>query len=313
MLSRIADSLYWLNRYMERADGLLRVASTHYILSFDKDVNGNLTWRPVLEMFSTTSDEEITAIENDTGASLKKLITDTTNDNSLKMIMSRARENARGVQDHITKEVWEEVNSVYHLMNYSSLEGRLANYEAIEVLGAFTRHSVMYAGITDITMARGTGWHFMNLGKYIERCLEALVLISKQYALINYKLDEMRDIMQWRYLLMSLSGYELHLKTYGSSNYNYNVIHQILFNEEFPHAVIYSLARIERHLAEVIKQNNSVENANLMRHLGRIHSKVRYTDMESLNDHTLPQFLEEVRIELVTFAKKLAQNFFSYS
>jgi uncharacterized alpha-E superfamily protein len=198
-------------------------------------------------------------------------------------------------------------------MNYSTLEARLANYEAIEVLGAFTRHSVMYAGITDITMARGTGWHFMNLGKYIERCLEALVLISKQYALINYKLDEMRDIMQWRYLLMSLSGYELHLKTYGSSNYNYNVIHQILFNEEFPHAVIYSLARIERHLAEVIKENNSLENANLMRHLGRIHSKVRYTDMETLNDHTLPQFLDDVRIELVTFARKLAQNFFSYS
>lgn len=313
MLSRIADSLYWLNRYMERADGLLRVVSTHYILSFDKDVNGNLTWRPVLEMFSITADEEITAIENDTGASLKKLITDTTNDNSLKMIMSRARENARGVQDHITKEVWEEVNSVYHLMNYSSLDGRLDSYEAIEVLGLFTRHSVMYAGITDITMARGTGWHFMNLGKYIERCLEALVLISKQYALINYKLDEMRDIMQWRYLLMSLSGYELHLKTYGSSNYNYNVIHQILFNEEFPHSVIYSLARIERHLAEVIKENSSVENANLMRHLGRLHSKVRYTDMESLNDQTLRQFLEDVRGELVVFARKLAQNFFSYS
>ncbi|MRG44648.1 alpha-E domain-containing protein [Chitinophaga sp. SYP-B3965] len=313
MLSRIADSLYWLNRYMERADGLLRVVSTHYILSFDKDVNGNLTWRPVLEMFSITPEEEIAAIENDTGASLKKLITDTTNDNSLKMIMSRARENARGVQDHITKEVWEEVNSVYHLMNYSSLEGRLGSYEAIEVLGLFTRHSVMYAGVTDITMARGTGWHFMNLGKYIERCLEALVLISKQYALINYKLDEMRDIMQWRYLLMSLSGYELHLKTYGSSNYNYNVIHQILFNEEFPHSVIYSLARIERHLAEVIKQNNSVDNANLMRHLGRIHSKVRYTDMESLNDQTLPQFLEDIRGELVVFARRLAQNFFSYS
>lgn len=313
MLSRIADSLFWLNRYMERADGLLRVVSTHYILSFDKDVNGNLTWRPVLEMFSVTPDEEIAIIENDTAASLKKLITDTANDNSLKMIMSRARENARGVQDHLTKEVWEEVNSVYHTINQPSLSYRLNSSEAIEVLGLFTRHSVMYAGITDITMARGTGWHFMNLGKYIERCLEAIVLISKQYKLIDYKLDEMRDIMQWRYLLMSLSGYELHLKTYGSSNYNYNVMHQILFNEEFPHSVLYSLSRIERHLAEVIKENGAGENAHLMRHLGRIHSKVRYMDTESLNDHTLPHFLEDIRQELVIFARKLAQNFFSYS
>lgn len=313
MLSRIADSLFWLNRYMERADGMLRVVSTHYILSFDKDVSVNFTWKPVLEMFSSTPEEEMADIENNTGEVLQKLITDTENANSLKIIMSHARENARGVQDHITKEVWEEVNSVYHLMNQPGIGKRLAGDQAMEVLDLFTRHSVLYNGITHITMARGTGWSFMNLGKYIERCLEAIVLINKQYQLIHYNFDEVRDIMQWRHLLMSLSGYELHLKTYGSSNYNHNVLHQVLFNEEFPHSVLYSLSRIERHLKEVASGNDTKSNAALLRCFGRLYSKVRYTDMESLNRQTLQQFLEEIRLDLLHFTKRLAQHFFSYA
>lgn len=312
MLSRIADSLFWLNRYMERADGLLRVVSTHYILSFDKDVNGNLTWKPVLEMFSTTAAEDVESIASNTGLVLQKLITDTVNTNSLRTIVGRARENARGVQDHLTKEVWEEVNSVYHLMNRPGIGKRLESDQAMEVLDMFTRHSVSYTGITHITMARGTGWSFMNLGKYIERCLEALVLIDKQYQLIDYNYDEVKDIMQWRYLLLSLSGYELHRKTYGSFNYNQNVLHQVLFNKEFPHSVIYSLSRIERHLKEVTNME-SEGNASLLRRFGRLHSKVQYADIDDLNPQTLPLFLQEVRSDLLQFTKQLVQQFFSYA
>lgn len=313
MLSRIADSLFWLSRYMERAEGLLRVTSTHYILSLDKDVNGPLTWQQVLETFTTCNENEIAGITHNTGAALQKLLTDTTNSNSLKVIIGRARENARGIQDYVTKEVWEEVNSVYHLVQQPSLNKRLSDYEAADVLDMFTRHSVLYTGITDITMARGIGWSFMNLGKYIERCLETIILTNKQYQLIHYKVDEMKDIMLWRHLLMSLSGYELHLKTYRSSLYNHDVLHQVLFNEEFPHSVVYSLGRIDRHLQDVTRKNTSDENAALMRCFGRLYSKVKHTDLEVLNNHNLQQFLEELRNDLLHFTKLLSQNFFSYA
>src|SRR5215831_10239872 len=163
MLSRIADSLFWLNRYMERADGLLRVMKTHYILSLDKGVNTNLTWRPVLEIFTYSDEPTIASIENDTGATLKLLITDITNFNSLKIILTRARENARGVQDHITKEVWEHVNQMYHAVNNVQLESKLAGYEALETIENFIRHSILFTGVIDATMPRGMGWSFMNL------------------------------------------------------------------------------------------------------------------------------------------------------
>src|SRR5215216_1897186 len=138
MLSRIADSLFWLNRYMERADGLLRVMKTNYILSLDKGVNSNITWRPILEIFTYADEQLITKLENDTNATLKLLITDTDNMNSLKVILTRARENARGVQDHITKEVWEQINQMYHAVNQPNLISKLVGYEGMETIENFS-------------------------------------------------------------------------------------------------------------------------------------------------------------------------------
>jgi uncharacterized alpha-E superfamily protein len=298
---------------MERADGLLRVASTHYTLSMDKDVNGKMTWQPLLELFTKATPEQVLALEDDTEAVLKRLLTDTENTNSLRVIVSRARENARGVQDHITKEVWEAVNSIYHLAEGKGLEDKLSSYGALNVMEQFARHCVLYTGITDITMPRGIGWSFMNVGKYLERSLETLALTDKQFQLIGYDMDEAKDIVQWRYLLYSLSGYELHLKTYRSPHYNLNVLHQVLFNEQFPHSLIYSLTRLERHLKNVVKENRSADSDALVRSFGRLHSRLRYMDPESINGRILQEFFLEFRTELLQFGKRMSQHFFSYS
>jgi uncharacterized alpha-E superfamily protein len=298
---------------MERADGLLRVASVHYTLSMDKDVNGKMTWQPLLELFTKASPEEIAGLESDTEGVLKKILTDTGNSNSLRVIVTRARENARGVQDHITKEVWEAVNAIYHLAEGKGLEDQLSSYGALNVMEQFSRHCVLYTGVTEITMPRGIGWNFMNMGKYLERSLETLALTDKQFQLIRYDLEDPRDIVQWRYLLLSLSGYELHLKTYRSAHYARNVLHQVLFNEHFPHSLLYSLTRLERHLKNIVKENRSDQSDALLRHFGRLHAKVRYMELDNINGRILQEFFAELRVELLQFSKRLSQHFFSYS
>src|SRR3979411_1711937 len=155
MLSRIADSLFWLNRYTERSDSLLRQTHVHYILSLDRSLNSNFSWKTVLELYSAAGPDIIAPIENDTPAVLKNLLIDDSNSNSIKSILIKARENARGVQDHLTKEVWEVVNQMYHLANQASLSARLRTDEAIKVIGEFSRYTALFAGITDNTMSRG--------------------------------------------------------------------------------------------------------------------------------------------------------------
>ena len=313
MLSRIADSLFWLNRYMERADGMLRIAATHYIFSMDKDVNGTMTWMPIMEIFTDFEESYLRSKENNTEECLKRLLLDTSNTNCLKTLVNRARENARGAQDHITKEVWEEVNQMYHLVNQPYLVQKIDSFLGMEVMEPLIKHTMLYAGITDITMPRGTGWCFMNLGKYIERCLQTIAFVQKQLELSNFREADTNDLLQWKYLLFSLSGYELHVKTYRSGNHNYNVLHQVLINENFPRSVVYSLQRIEHYLNKVIGNNMNEERSSLIRSFGRLFSKVRYMELDSLNKDDVPVFIEDIKSELIEFNQKVVQHFFSYS
>jgi uncharacterized alpha-E superfamily protein len=313
MLSRIADSLFWLNRYMERADGMLRLTSTHYIFSLDKDVNRTATWKHVMEIFTDSDDEYLKSVENNTEACLKRLLIDTTNTNCLKTLVNKARENARGAQDHITKEVWEEVNSMYHLVNQPSLLHKIDSFRGLEVMEPLIKHTVLYTGITDITMPRGTGWCFMNLGKYIERCLQTIAFVESQLEITHFCEADTNDILQWKYLLFSLSGYELHVKTYRSGNHNYNMLHQVLINENFTRSVMYSLQRIEHYLNKIVRNDINEERAALLRCFGRLFSKVRYMELDSLNKDAVPVFFEDIKSDLVEFNQKVVQHFFSYS
>lgn len=313
MLSRIADSMFWLNRYMERSDGLLRSVKTHYILLLDKDVNRHLSWRPILEIFTNCNEEQLLALQGDSDASMQLLLLDNRNQNSLKTMITKSRENARGMQDHITKEVWEQVNLIYHTLNQTDSNLQLKGFEVMKTIDRLTEESTLYNGVTDTTMSRGMGWNFMRLGKFIERCLLTIEMTDIYFKLIDYRLDDEKDILQWRPLLLSLSGYELHLKTYRSNNHNRNTLHQVLFNEYFTRSVLYNLLRIDKYFKEVIRDNNGKEKENLTKCLGRLVSKVQYTDFESLNELILQEFLSDIRKDLVEFSKQLAQYFFSYS
>lgn len=310
MLSRIADSLFWLNRYSERIDSFLRLTYVHYILSLDKSESTGGNWKPVLELCGAGTNGEVEEIEDNTSASLRKIIVDDQNTNSIRCLVNRARENARGAQDHITKEVWEVVNQMYHLANQPIVVSKLRTDQAVKMIEAFTRSSVLYAGITDNTMARGLGWNFMMLGKYIERCLQTIAITNKQLERISG--EDVSDILQWRYLLLCLSGYEMHLKTYRSQHHTDNVLDQIILNENFPRSVIYSLVRIKHYLDNIMiiheEQNNS-----LVRSFGRLYSSVKYMDFQPVDFAKITKVLNEIKWELSGFSTKLSQYYFSYS
>jgi uncharacterized alpha-E superfamily protein len=312
MLSRIADSLFWLNRYTERSDSMLRLVYVHYILSLDRSLITNYSWQSVLELYSASGPDTLAAIGNDTPAVLKNLLIDETNPNSIRSILNKARENARGAQDHITKEVWEVVNQMYHLANQSSLSSRLNTDQAIKSVEAFSKYTALFTGITDNTMSRGLGWNFMNLGKFIERCMQTISIFSKQLELTAARPAEINDILQWRYLLLALSGYELHLKNYRRADHTYNVLHQVMLNENFTRSVIYSLIRINYYLENIMLVHED-KNKELGRSFGMLFSKVRYMDLQSMSSTSLQQFLSQVQAELSAFSTQLGKYYFSYS
>jgi uncharacterized alpha-E superfamily protein len=313
MLSRIADSLFWMNRYMERSDCIMRVIRSNYILSFDTGNTDTFSWKDIAATFShsteSISDEKV----NDTALVLKFLITDPKNLNSIRVLITKARENARGVQDNITKEVWEHVNFLYHIVNEPGLEKKLTGSRSLEILDILDDNNTLYYGVTDSTMPRGQGWCFMNLGKFIERCLMTIETFYSHFRKIDHRLDEAQDILFWKNLLLSLSGYELYLKTYTRGQHTMNVVDHIIFNRNFPRSIIYSLNRIKRYLDSAAGDTKIEGSEALQKTLGRICSKVEFSDITMIKETGLPQFLHSLRHDLVNFSNQLTRIYFSYA
>jgi uncharacterized alpha-E superfamily protein len=313
MLSRIADSLYWLDRYMERTDGVLRILRTEYVLSLDSGNQVTTSWRPILKIFTQADEQLLNEIEFDTPKTLHYLIADTKNTNSLRALLNRSRENARGAQDHITKEVWEQVNHVYHTVNNPIIEKKLDGHETLPLLDSMTEMVTLYKGVTGSTMPRSMGWDFMNLGKYMERSMITLEVTNRYFSEINYNLHDTKDILYWRQLLLSLSGYELHLKTYRNTQYTLNVAEQVFFNRQFTRSIRYSLDKIGHYLEDVIDINNPAEKELLKREFGRLRSKIQYADLAQVNTITPEKFIADIRLNLLQFNRLLTQVFFSYA
>lgn len=309
MLSRIADSLFWLSRYMERSDCLMRVIRTNYILAFDASSNTDFSWNDVAGVFNAMDPTNtLSATE-----ALPLLISDTRNTNSMKSLITKARENARGVQDNITKEVWAEVNRLYHLVNTPGMDQQLAGSAALEIIDKLDQSSLLFYGVTDSTMPRGQGWDFMSLGKFIERSILSIDVTYGHFSKIGHQVNTTQDILFWKNLLLSLSGYELYLKNYTRGQHTLNVIDHIIFNGDFPRSLIYSVTRVRRYLDAVAEDTKMEGSISLQKTFGRICSKVEFADINTIQQIGLSEFLQSLRKDLVDFSNQLTRIYFSYA
>ncbi|HQE34239.1 MAG TPA: alpha-E domain-containing protein [Flavobacterium alvei] len=313
MLSRVADGMFWFNRYMERADGMVLTLHTFYILSFDKEMNDSQGYKPLLEYYTDLTKEQIIQSQYDSNFVLKYIICDNQNVNSVKNLVRKARENARGAQDKITKELWEHINSLYHFMNSPDLPRRLETYEALDIITSLKKDLLLYNGILHVTMPRGLGWCFSSVGKNIERCLHTISLTQAYYKPINYNLEGEEDLLYWRRLLLSLSGYEQYLKSYSNISHNRKVIQHVIFNKDFSHSVIYTLDLIDKYLVSLSIDNTSSEARTLQNQFGRLKSLIKFTDYHHLNDEQLDEVLKDTKKLLNQFSNDFSKLFFSYT
>ena len=313
MLSRVADGMFWLNRYMERTDGMLLTLNTFYILSFDKEMNDSQGYKPLLEYYTDLSKDQISKSQYDTSFVLKYIICDNQNYNSVKNLVIKARENARGSQDKITKELWEHINSLYHFMNSPELPKKLESNDALNIITKLNKDLLLYNGILHVTMPRGLGWCFSSIGKHIERCLQTISLTQAYYKTIDYNLDGDEDLLYWRRLLLSLSGYELYLKSYSNIPHNRKVAQQVIFNRDFAHSVTYTLEYIDKYLESLFQDNNLSEARTLQNQFGRLKSYVEFTDYHHLTNQQLEELLNNTKAQLIQFSTDFSKLFFSYT
>lgn len=311
MLSRVADSLFWMNRYMERTDGILRMLKTNYALSQD-DLQ-YFSWLPVLKIFAWMPEPEASRIAKQGRNVLQFMVTDRENPNSVFNIVTRARENARSVQDHIPKELWQVLNDLYHTVRDEQLLEWLYKEDPVTALDILIKQGLLFYGTSDITMARGEGYSFMNIGRFLERAIQSADILDVKFSDPHYDFFNTTDTSYWRYLLMSISGYELYLKTFRSGFEAERVVEQIVLNNQFPRSVTYSINQVSHYFEKLKNEQLLPVYSSIDFMIGKVNSRVRYSTPQSIMQQGLHEFLTEIKNELHAIGNALNQHYFAYS
>jgi uncharacterized alpha-E superfamily protein len=311
MLSRVAASFYWLSRYIERSDGILRMLKINYASSQDS-VQG-FTWEPVIRIFSGPDKELISRLDNDSRAVLKYMIIDRDNHNSILNIITLARENARSVQEHIPKDLWQCLNEYYHTVKEPKIATALKKDDPIGLLDVLIKQVMLYYGTAEITMERGQARSFMNIGKYLERAIQSIDILDVKYGPINSNPNLLTDITYWKHLLQSIGGYELYQKTYRGGLEAQNVIEQVILNNDFPRSVIYSVNNIQRYFDRLKNNSNVNDYREISFHIGKLQSNIKYSSVKSIGQVGLHKFLTGIRDDLYKIGNSLNEYYFANS
>jgi uncharacterized alpha-E superfamily protein len=302
-----------MSRYMERSDGILRMLKINYASSQD-DIH-EFSWRPVLKIFTYLEAEKRDAICEDTRAVLKYVVLDKENPNSVFNIVTQARENARSVQDHITKELWQCINDFYHIIRDEEFGKALHAEDPITELDILIRQCLLFYGTADVTMARGEGTAFMNIGKYLERGIQSSDILDVKFSTLSYDedSDKSSDATYWKYFLLSMAGHQLYLKTYRSGFEARNIVEQIVLNSHFPRSVSYAISRMHIYFKR-LKSEKNTENFNQINFMmGKLVSRVEYSTADAIMQQGLHQYLVETISQLNKIGAVLDEKFFAYS
>lgn len=311
MLSRVADSLYWMSRYVERTDSTLRTLMINHLSS--QDNLQEFSWRPVLRIFSRLSDEEISKIERNGRQVLQYMVLGKDNPDSVFSMVVQARENARSVQDNVTKELWQSLNEFYHVVRDPRLSRALQYDDPASTLDSLIKQCMLYYGVTDITMFRGEGLSFMNLGKYLERSIQSASILDVKFNDMSYDMEMTTDTTYWKYFLMSVSGYALYLKTYRSGFEARNIVDQVLFNTDFPRSILYSVNQLQRYFGRIEGEQNTEGHSKVDFLIGKLHSRLQYSDVNSVSRIGLHHYLTELTSDIQAIGNTLNHYYFAYS
>lgn len=311
MLSRVASSLYWLSRYVERSDGILRMLKINYASS--QDTIQEFTWNPVIRIFSGGEEKDISAIRNDSRSVVEYLLFNRDNPNSIVNIITKARENARSVQEHITKDLWQCLNEYYHTVKDPKLLWYVQKDDPITALDILIRQVMLYYGTADSTMERGEIRSFMNIGKFLERGIQSIDILDTKFVSVSSNPDLLRDTSYWQHLLLSLGGYELYLKSYREGFEAGNVLELVMFNSDFPRSARYSVKNISRYFERLKSDKNIEHYNNLSFNIGRLNSTITYSSVRSMEEEGLHNYLLKIRSELYGIGNLLDEYYFAHS
>jgi uncharacterized alpha-E superfamily protein len=315
MLSRVANSIYWLNRYVERAENIARVIEVNLNLLLDLPLGIAQQWEPVV---MTTGD--LPKFKEHYGEAtaetvIRFLAFDADYRNSILSCLRLARENARSVREVISSEMWEQINSFYLMVVEAAQAETLADLTT--VLKFFTdvkQQSHLFAGVMDATMTHNEGWHFGKIGRLIERADKTARILDVKYFILLPSIKDVGstlDELQWMALLKSASAYEMYRKQGVHRISPTAVAEFLLLDQAFPRSVRSCVAEAERSLHLITGTPLGTWRIPVERALGRLRSDLDYISIEEIIEVGLHEYLDNLQSRMNDVGDRIFETFFA--
>jgi uncharacterized alpha-E superfamily protein len=300
MLSRVADALFWMSRYLERAEYTARLLDTCFFL--DMDLRGvssgprELHWTSLGAILQQIVPAHKMGGRSPQATMIHWLAFDTENPNSILSCVSRARYNARSIRGTINSVMWKALNKLYWQLADQEFirQGRESPHEYYE---AVEYGSFLFQGACDATLDQDEGWQFIQMGKYLERTDKTLRILDIQYYLLRDiadPADQSLANMHWAGVLRSCRAYEAYQRFYVGRVEPVRVVDFILLHPASPRSVRFALEGAGRSLCAIAGANPSPGQARADRILGRTLSDLRYAELDQILKGDFHQFLTGV-------------------
>ena len=310
MLSRVADSLYWINRYVERAENISRFVEVSEAMALDCPPGSAEPWLPLID---ASGDRELFDELYPAGGPeqvVEFLVRAEANPYSVVNCIAIARENARQIRDVITTEMWEQLNDTYWTLLDS--EG-FWKQQPQEQLRDIRRACQLFYGITDATLSRDLSWHFSRLGRLLERADKTTRILDVKYFLLLPTPDEVGgvlDELQWISLLRSAGAYQMFRQSQQQAIEPKAVAAFLLLDPIFPRSVRYCLGRIDETLRIVRGQAVPGAPDELECLSGLTLARWSYTSIDELIAGGLHESIDDLQSDLNRLHDLVEQRYF---
>jgi len=312
MLSRVADSVYWMSRYIERAENVARFIDVNYNLTLGEGASMSEQWLPLV---STTGDHELFQElygEANCENVLQFLAYEARNPNSILSCVAAARENARASRETITAQMWKQINEFYLMVKRCAASGQLLS-EPSEFCDQIRLGSHTLLGTTYATMSQGEAWHFSRIGRLMERADKTSRLIDVQYYILLPKAEDIGsalDLVRWSALLRSASALTMYRRLYGRITPN-SVAEFLILNSEFPRSIMHCLLHAAQSINKITGSQEKAFSCQSERLLGRLGTDVNYTTVEEIVNEGIHTYIDRFQTRLNGVGAALRKDFFT--
>ncbi len=312
MLSRVADSLYWMSRYLERAENTVRQLDVTMGLMLDTGADFESRWERLVGALGKPPDMEWSGSLEDMA---RRLVFDSAHPASVTYFINAARENARQVREEISTEQWQRLNRLFHQMHSPHTQAQFSS-SINDALAAVVDGIHLFQGVGDSTMIHGQGWQFIRLGRSLERAYATATLLEVYRPELFP--EQERESSGHQYvelvgLLRCCTAFEAYCQVYTADLAPDRILEFLLLNRDFPHAIRYCVDGIRSAIESIQRTGGRRSPDELTAGIGRLHAMLGFTTIREILAGDPAAFLHTIREQCLRIHELIYRYYVHYS